>query len=201
MFIKIDKKFIKEVRKDIKDNPNRETGYVYKPDNTYKKMKGTKHEVKFPDGDIVGIEMHTHPLKSSYGNNSFPPSYVDYTNSYIHYKINDAVVFDNCGIWIYRPNKNLVNTPNNILKTDFYKNSIVKGILHYNGKYISDKDYTIDKYIKDIKKLGFTTNNENRKFELGFNVKYYSYAEFNKLGSLKLRFFTQSKIDEFKKSI
>jgi hypothetical protein len=184
MFIEINKAFVDSVRKDINDNRNIEVGYVYKQDNTFIKLLGKSLIVQFPKGRIMGIEMHTHPLHITKGDN-IPPSFKDLMTSYKHYKLNDAVVFDKSGIWVYKANSDLLNLDDNVLTNEMINK--IKYKVNYSIFDISDKIISIETHINRMKKL-LTIQYGETIFNIGFDMKYYTYANFNKIGSLKLKY-------------
>lgn len=182
MVIILSKDFINNVRKDINKNPDREIGYIYKPDNTYERIIGESMRVKFSKNLLTGIEIHTHPVHNLRFYND-PPSDIDLMMSYNHYKKNDAVVFDKSGIWIYRANNEFLSLDKSVVSKELL-NLITKKIRFFHELLILNK-ISIKDYIKNMRNLViYAVFN----ITIGFIIKYYSYDDLEKIENIKLNY-------------
>lgn len=186
MFIKLNKPFIDMVRKDMKNNPKNEIGYILRSNNTYTRIKGTKYNVNFNKIINDGIVMHTHPpeVMPYTHNKNDPPSDDDYFTSYKVDKYNDDVVFDKSGIWLYRPNNYLSQIDYKKINKKLDK-QIRKMMTHYKAEILYFNN-DINRYIRHMNKLIYIKS--DNKY-IGFKVKYYPYSEIKKNDIIKLKYF------------
>lgn len=166
MKIILDKKKISYIRKKRKENPNREIGFIIKDDKLIF-YKGKKYEIIMPN-DENEICIHTHP--SFLGKNYSPPSGTDIKIS-LKNPYKDEVIFDEYGIWIYRPDNILIM----YLQKLHFNKKFIQGISDYcqkEGLKLNANQININQYLKIMKKIYYVE--EIQKW-YGLKIKYILY--------------------------